>query len=341
MLFALIFIFGCGTRVNRESHTYGHGETSGALVNTPLASPTETTALSTKSSPKNTDPLLQKGRKRVPSSLFVPYSNNHKAESEAERALIEGDQFYKVGDFNRASELYHKALSLNSALDEAHIRLGDIYIRKGEFAKAEIEFKSALKINPNNKFARLGYADILMENDEPEKAKKELETILLKNPDFAPAITTLGDVYVDLKEYKKAEEMFLKSLKVDPLQAYPDTYIGLGELYLKTKKYLKALDAFRKAQKKDPYDIDGFIGAARALTRMEKFKEAEQEYLRALEINPTHEETQIYLAQFYIGLNKLDKAERVIQRLIKQHGEDDDIRMVKRKLEQLRNKNKK
>jgi len=208
-------------------------------------------------------------RKKAPSSsLFIPYTSESAPKSKAHRLITEGDALYNKGNFDGAMEKYKRALKMNPKLDEAHVRLGDIYLRKGFYKKSGIEFQKAIKINPLNKFARFGYADILLEEGKPKESRLELKKVLNIDPEFAAAYTSLGDIYVDLKKYDKAEQMFEKSLKVNIYQAYPDTYIGLGELYLETKRYKKALNAFIIAQEKDPYDIDGFLGAARTLTRI-------------------------------------------------------------------------
>jgi len=245
------------------------------------------------------------------SSLFKPLNKNKKISTEWEKFIMQGDELFFKGDFDSAIIKYETAIKENTSCVDAYIRLGDIYLRKGEYNKSGESFKKAMEIEPENKFARFGYADILLETGEKEKSEEELKKVISIDPKFAQAYTSLGDIYLDRGERKKAEEMFKKSLEIMPGQDFPDTYIGMGELYLSGMKYEEALDSFNMAKKKDPYDIDGYLGAARALTGLKRYDDAQKNYEKALEIFPDHGEAREMLMEFYRDRGMTDKVKEM------------------------------
>ncbi|MCD4785727.1 MAG: tetratricopeptide repeat protein [Candidatus Eremiobacteraeota bacterium] len=249
------------------------------------------------------------------SSLFKPLNKKKKLGTDSEKFIVLGDELFLKGDFDSASIKYNLALKANPSSVDACIRLGDIYLRKGEYKKSGEFFKKAIDIEPENKFARFGYADILLEMGEKEDSEWQLRQVISFDPKFAQAYTSLGDIYLDSGKQNKAGEMFRKSLEIMPDQNFPDTYIGMGELNLARLKYQEALESFNTAKKKDPYDIDGYLGAARALTALKRYEDAKRNYKKALEIFPDHREACEMLVEFYKDRGMHDKAKKLRDKL--------------------------
>ena len=273
-------------------------------------------------------------KRRATSSLFTPIPAEKTVKGSDNALLKKGDVFFTVGKFEKALECYLEALEENPKNDDAYVRTGDIYLRTGQYQKSGEAFKKALKVNPRNKYAHFGYADILMENGNHTDAEKQLKKSLEIDGNFAVAYTTIGDIYVDRGDFKNAEKAFLKSLEVDPLQKYPDTYIGLGELYFKKDELEKSLQYFKKAQEKDPFDKDVFLGAAKTLIRMERYEEAESNFEKALKLVPGDLDLGTEYIGFCIGTKRFVKAEELLNVFLKKYPDEEDLLKLKEKLEE-------
>jgi tetratricopeptide (TPR) repeat protein len=272
--------------------------------------------------------------KRAASSLFTPIPAEKQVEGKDYALMKKGDGFFISGKFKEALECYLKVLENNPQNDDALVRAGDIYLRTAQYEKSGEAFDKALKLNPRNKYARFGYADILMEKGEYTEAEKHLRKALEIDENFAAAYTTIGDIYVDTGDYENAEKAFLKSLEADPLQKYPDTYIGLGELYFKKDELEKSLQCFKKAQEKDPFDKDVFLGAAKTLIRMERYGEAEANFEKALKLVPDDPDLGTEYTGFCIGTKRFKRAEELLKHFLKKYPDDEDFMKLKEKLEE-------
>lgn len=257
--------------------------------------------------------------RRVNTSLFNVYEKNRNNKTEKCRHIKTGDEYYSQGNFDKALEVYTKALKLNPHNDELYLRFGDIYLRRNLKNEAAGEFKKAIEINESNKFAYFGMADISIERGHYQEAEKYLEKSLEIDPNFAVAYTTLGDMYVDMERYEEAEEAFMQSLRIDPSQKFPDTYIGLGELYYLKGDYKSALDNFETAQKKDPSDIDGFFGAARTAIKLKQFDKADAYFKTCREMSPDHLEAGSEHIAFLIHAKKYQTAETILSYLLEKY----------------------
>lgn len=275
---------------------------------------------------------------RAVSSLFTPIPAEKRVKGKDYALLKKGDAFFISGRFKEALECYLKALEENPKNDDAFVRTGDIYLRTGRYEKSGEAFDKALKLNPRNKYAQFGYADILLEKGEYAEAEKHLKKALEIDENFAAAYTTIGDIYVDTGDYKNAEKAFLKSLKADPLQKYPDTYIGLGELCFKKDELEKSLRYFKKAQEKDPFDKDVFLGAAKTLIRMERYEEAEVNFEKALILVPDDPDLGTEYTGFCIGTKRFKKAEEILKHFLKKYPDDEDFLKLKEKLREEKSK---
>ncbi len=108
-----------------------------------------------------------------------------RAQSEAKKAIREGNRAYEKEQFERAEEAYRSAKKTDSNPAIKPFNLGDALYRQQRYDEAEAAFAEALK-----------------------ESKKE--------EDRAKALHNLGNAQYQQKKYKEAAQSFAESLKLKP-----------------------------------------------------------------------------------------------------------------------------
>jgi tetratricopeptide (TPR) repeat protein/CHAT domain-containing protein len=190
------------------------------------------------------------------------------------QAYIKLGWFYQLdGQYDKASQLYDKALNLSRQLKDrqnealALRKLAVWHIEKKDYERALGFLTKSASINlehPNNfenaKNLASDYFDIGLvfanKNDYPaakdfyEKSLKIFKRLKLNN-ELSDCYFNLGEVYFYEKEYQKALEYYFKGLKVDQSQNnrtnFASGYNMIGELYLEIDDLTKAENYFKQA----------------------------------------------------------------------------------------------
>lgn len=183
----------------------------------------------------------------------------------------------KLGMLDEALKSYKKVNEIKSEAQEGYLARARIYENKKEFKLAIEEYKEYAKLFTGN------------------------PSILLY----------LGKCYFEEKKYVEAEEVVLKAkeFSADNLML---NYL-LGMIYEKEGKIDEAIDIFEYITKVEPtasnYTRLGYYYAIK-----QNYKSAEQQFSKALELEPLNSEI-LYLAGLnYIDYKKFDKAKEVLEK---------------------------
>jgi choline-sulfatase len=164
-----------------------------------------------------------------------------------------GWSYIRLNQYDRAEEIYRRAIDRGFDSAETRANLGLIYLRWGEFAKAERELQAALMLDGNSVTAHY----------------------------------RLADVYRVTENYAKAIEQYRRVLEIDP--AYVWALNGLGMALAMEGKNDEALAAFQEVVRIEPEMAPGYLNLAIHLERMKRFPEALEAYRQFLEISTDEE----------------------------------------------------
>ncbi|CAF1095996.1 unnamed protein product [Adineta steineri] len=183
-----------------------------------------------------------------------------------------GKLLYRIGQFNKAEELYNVLLEERSN-DGGKVlyynQLGAINIEQGNYEKALWYYEQALQIfqkylplnhpylsatynNIGNVYKNMGeYSKALLYYEKAvEICQKNYPS---NHPDLAATYNNIGNVYNLMGEYSKALSFYQKTLEISQ-KTLPSnhphltqSYTNIGMLYSKMEEYLKALSFFEKA----------------------------------------------------------------------------------------------
>jgi len=123
-----------------------------------------------------------------------------------------------------------------------------------------------------------------------DEAISILEKLLEIKKDYPEGECHLGIMYFNRGDLEKAEERFLRALKINP--EMKDANFNLGFLYKICKRYKESLLFFRRVIYQDPADIETLFNAAECCVEIGKNKEAEFFYQKVLKLDPDHKEAK-------------------------------------------------
>ena len=187
--------------------------------------------------------------------------------------------------------------------------LGLCHSYAGERARGEKLYQKALALNPELAYARYSLGVTAHRRNELTRARDWYRKALASNPEIAEAHHNLGIILLSEKAYGKALKHLAQAATLSP--ADPQTARVLGSAYLRMGLADKAVDAFMCYRELAPEDIKAGSLLAEAyrlkgrrepayirksayqhnevgatLLRRRDYQAAEQEFLRAIEVDP-------------------------------------------------------
>lgn len=169
--------------------------------------------------------------------------------NSVKKAFNDGNNAFKLGQYQQALQYYNKAISLDSTFYSA-------YYGKGLTLKKMRKYREAAKAH---------------------------QGAIRHNPTYTQAYVALGKIYADLDKYDDAIETYKKGVGNDPSSA--KLYYELGAVYLNNKKdYQKAFQNFSKAVQLNPeYDL-AFYSMGVSLTELTRYEQAADALNNALTV---------------------------------------------------------
>ena len=150
-------------------------------------------------------------------------------DSSKKKEKIGPDQ----NEFRKALPKYRKALTILPDFASAYLNYAWALDQLGKNKAAETNYLKSLQLNPNNLKTLRAYSAFLLQNRRHQEAVlllKEAEKQRLSDPDI---FNNLGVGFLMLGERQKAENYFMKALKID--SRHPQARRNLAGL-LKNKR---------------------------------------------------------------------------------------------------------
>lgn len=169
---------------------------------------------------------------------------------------------------------------------EAEFRSGSKALEKKDYAEAARRFRAAIAIYPDYDLAYNGLGVASIETHEAPAAREAFQKAISLNDHFAEAYRNLARLSLAEHDYEETDDLLMKSLQSDPLNAWALIYAAYAELQI--KKFDLAIAHARAA---DGVPHEGLasvhIVAALALEAMGQPAEAAEQYRVYLKEDPT------------------------------------------------------
>lgn len=212
---------------------------------------------------------------------------------------MRGEFYFAGGKYEKASEDFERARSLNDQKFRAYLGLGKAYLRLKNLSKAEENLKRVLDIEPR----------------QPE------------------AILLMGKIYREWKRFDEAWKLFervIETLKRYELSLSDEDKAILnealnerGEIELIMDRPRTAIDDFEEALSYNPNDPKTYSNLGQAHIKLGKIREAERNYMHAIALDPKNPDYYLGLGIIYHNyLKQLDKAVEYYTQYILLNGPD-------------------
>jgi tetratricopeptide (TPR) repeat protein len=145
------------------------------------------------------------------------------AEEERKRIIAEarrhnngGVMAYHNGQYEKARELFKKAIDLDPSMTEAYNNLGLVFTEMNEEKQATEAFRKAIELAPELAAAynNLGY--VFYRLGSYQEAIEMYNEAIGRSKDNASAYTNLGNAFYKLKRIDEAIDAWKKALTIDP-----------------------------------------------------------------------------------------------------------------------------
>lgn len=221
-----------------------------------------------------------------------------------------GNLYLSQNRNEKAIDEYLIALTSNPGSADIQCNLGIAYARKGQLQDAEARYKSALKLDPNSIKAHANLANLYLGLGNTEQAILECRAALAVSPEVAEALCTLGAALI-----RKNLAIVVSSNGAEAGVWDPDLN-DITEIRRAKAEMQEAVETCQKATVLKPDLPDAHNILAIGYAHQERFDEAEQEFIRALEINPGYLQAHYNLGLFYFSRGASEKAALHLKKII-------------------------
>lgn len=225
---------------------------------------------------------------------------------------IRGEALWAQGDLQGANVQFQDAFNRSPDSAMVRVRWGELFMDTYQYGEAYNLFTEALALEPDNAWAHIGAASALAEGGDPEALNAHLSQVMEEG--LAPPGARLRAMIMVINSLLRQDRYENGFSNLEEAFAFAEDQ-GLPTMELKA---LRAAHAFmtkvdhqywidQALQESPNYGDAWFIpGYYASITR--RYKEAGEFFKKAVELQPTHWEAQVYLGQNYLRLNAINDA---------------------------------
>lgn len=259
----------------------------------------------------------------VVASLIFTSNSSAQDNNEAMRFFGEARKAEKEQNWNKAENLYGKAIAADPGNALYYYSRGTLNLLLGRDRRAITDINEAVKLEPGNPKMHLLKAQYFNYNKLPDSALvyiQNAEALEMTAKQVAEAQIARGDAFRLLRDFQRSSENYEKALAVDTANAEAlenmalvlyelgdkkqaahylqillalnpyimDTYINVGYIYARIGMFLESLSYSDEALKYDPQQPIALANKAYALFKLEDYDEALKTVNRSIKNMPAN-----------------------------------------------------
>ncbi len=243
-----------------------------------------------------------------------------------------GRAYNRLGEVDRAYDVFRQALDADSTFADAYYELGRLYEVDGEIDEALNHARRAYAANSSSPDNQYLLGALLLQNGQPAEARPYLEASVAKRPWYHPALNNLGRALLLTGQQEEAEYYLARAEEMQQLQtrveqarldvqqdpSVPQKWIELAELLVHTGRYDEAEDAFNKAIYLEPMNLAYHNDAANLTMIRGDTLEAIRRFRGLVEFDSTFTEGWLNLGVAYAISGRYVEAEKAWKRVLEE-----------------------
>lgn len=221
--------------------------------------------------------------------------------------------------FLQAVGFYKKALALNPEMPGLRLNLGLALFKNGDYREALVFFTPLLKEQPDVSeekqrltvligMAHYGLGDYAA-------AAPYLREASARDVGNLTLLLTLAHSCLLSKQYPCVVDAYHRMVVLNADSA--EAHMLVGEALDEMKDSAGAIREFRAALKANPQEPNAHFGLGYLLWTQKEYPEAAQEFQAELADVPGYTQATLYLADSFVQMNEMDKAQPLLEALVK------------------------
>ncbi|MDB4968542.1 MAG: Tetratricopeptide 2 repeat protein [Myxococcales bacterium] len=238
--------------------------------------------------------------------------------------------YEKTGQWQKTADVIERRAQLaevKSLRLELHHRAGEIYAEKiGDAKQAETRFVRALEIDPTHVPSMTALVEIYRKNGDFLKAAKLLVEAVPHTSNRLERTRLLveaGEIYDGLDDKRKATELYLDALAVDP--EHVEAGERVGGLLWQAERFADLVPVLEMLTRKDAepaLQVERLTRLAHAAMALGQDDKVGKAYTRAAEIDETHLVAQRGRAEWHLKRGEHKEALGALEKVFQHHVED-------------------
>jgi tetratricopeptide (TPR) repeat protein len=222
-----------------------------------------------------------------------------------------GSTYFYIGELKKARQVLDRALELSPGYPKARYYYGLLLYAQGEKKEAVQYLAGGIPDIDRPGAANVNLALVYLKEGNLEDAMHVLKEVLEEGGETADVLYFLGEVYMRMDRDRDAEELFRRSLEINPhfLRAREK----LAVLLVRREQYAEAEKALgtNGDDYADVYKIMGDIKYFQG-----QLEEAEDLYRRSLDVNSEYSEAGVSLALTLRKKGREEEAEKLLEKIL-------------------------
>lgn len=207
---------------------------------------------------------------------------------ESARVLVNiGETQEVMGDNDAAQSSYGKAIIMQPLFLKAYMRAANLFLKVGDDDAALECLGKAAELSPNNTERNFQLARLQMRKGDMENAEQTFKNIYKSDPSKSSEI---AEELLKAGAMGKAEQYFRISLEKDASSVHIYNRIGIS--LRRQGKWKEAMEEYEKALKIDPNNEGLYFNLAKACLEGDNREAARKYFMKVLQISPDNPEAK-------------------------------------------------
>jgi tetratricopeptide (TPR) repeat protein len=226
-----------------------------------------------------------------------------------------GIALHELHDLDASISAYQQAIRIDPNNAGQYYNLGISFADKGDHANAIVAYRKAKELDPKRLDVRQNLGGQLYVSGQYPEAIKEFKELLALDPRWNMARETLGGALLHTGQFDEAIAVYRESLRLDP--GDDDlARVGLGSALAEKKQLREAQAQYEQAVREHPDAPITHYALGQFLYNQTHFEPSARELEEAVRLDPNNTEYMKTLAYDYECLERDDRAQAVVERMI-------------------------
>lgn len=264
----------------------------------------------------------------IPGAIEALEKSVFKMPLDAEAAYQLGQLYFRQNNFEKSSQHYSTAVTLDPEKSEYLLQLGISLREQGRLKEAEENLKKLTTKEPKNFEALYQHAYTKYKLGFVDDVIIQLQDDLKENPGFLQGKILLGDILLEKNDLSNALKNFQDALSASKDRKITTmALISLGNYHLRQELWSKAKDYYLRANEKDSDNYNIHKALAKIDMQLGNIPDAQNHLQKMEKISPGNVDVKILEGNLLVRKKEYDKAIESFKSVIEKRDNDYETRV--------------